>query len=246
MLFSNKPLFTAKEIYKISCTNNGKLLELASLSKSRRKKREENNMHLTDGMIYSEPNGFPILKPYNGTVDLSFQPFTKHRKLEGKGVALHFFMDDYKFSTACNSNLERTTFSLSKFDCLLTPDYSLYVDMPKEMNRHNIFLSRFAGAFWQNCGFDVIPTASWSDVDSFDYCFEGLPSNSVIGVCGTGVKWCHASYQLWQYGMRTMEERISPTNIIVYGSDLEVPGLHTPIKFIQDNITKHHRNEADR
>lgn len=241
MTFSDNTLFDKKEIYKISCSKKGKLQELASLSKSKRSKLEENNMHLTEGMVYSETNGFPILKPYNGSVNLSYQPFTKRQKLDGKGVALHFFMDDYKFSAACDTNLERTTYSLIKFDCLLTPDYSLYVDMPLEMNRHNIFRSRFAGAFWQNCGFNVIPTASWSDADSFNYCFEGLPSNSVIGVCGTGIKWCSASYRLWQYGMRAMEETISPTTIIVYGSELEVPGLHTPIVFIQDYISKHYR-----
>lgn len=115
--------------------------------------------------------------------------------------------------------------------------------MPVQMNKHNIFLSRFAGAFWQQCGLNVIPTASWSNADSFEYCFEGLPKNSIIGVCGTGVKWCSAAYRLWQYGMRALEETLTPTAIIVYGSNLEVPGLHTPLYFIQDNISIFNRRK---
>ena len=228
-------------MYKISCTKTGALSLFSGMSMSRQRKLKQNNMHLTEGMEYSHPNEFPVLRPYNSNFDFEYYPFGSHTKLSGTGQAIHFFQDDYKFATACDKNLERTTYALSKFDCVFTPDYSLYVDMPIQMNKHNIFLSRFAGAFWQNCGFTVIPTASWSDADSFDYCFEGLPSSSVIGVCGTGVKWCQASYQLWQYGMRALEEKISPTAIIVYGSELEVPGLQTPLTFIQDNISKNYR-----
>lgn len=240
MQILEKNLFGAKEMYRLSCTKTGKIKFPDSLSTTQIKKLTENNMHMTVGVECSE-HGFPILEPYRGTLDYDFVAYGNHHKLDGKGSAIHFFVDDYKFSKACDENLDQTTFKLLNFDCLFTPDYSLYVDMPIQMNMHNIYRSRFAGAFWRKHGFDVIPTASWSDADSFSYCFEGLPSHSVIAVCGTGVKWCSASYQLWQYGMRALEETLSPTTIIVYGSGMEVPGLQTPIVFIQDVISKKFR-----
>lgn len=240
-IFQDNSLFHPKEMYKMSCTQNGYLSVFQGLTSSRRRKLKQNNMHLTEGMEFSYPNEFPILRPYCSSVDYAFHAYGSHAKLDGQGQAIHFF--DYKFATACDKNLERTTSLLSKFDCIFTPDYSLYVDMPVQMNKHNIFLSRFAGAFWQQCGLNVIPTASWSNADSFEYCFEGLPKNSIIGVCGTGVKWCSAAYRLWQYGMRALEETLTPTAIIVYGSNLEVSGLHTPLYFIQDNISIFNRRK---
>lgn len=64
---------------------------------------------------------------------------------------------------------------------------------------------------------------------------------SVLAVCGTGHETSNACRMLWEYGMRRMEEELAPTTIIVYGREVEVPGLHTPIMFIPDHITKHLR-----
>ena len=236
-----KTLFNAKDMYLLSCTSSGKQQSHNNLSNHKRRVIEQNNVHLLEGMEFSETNEFPILKAYNGNVNLEFHPFTNHRKLDGTGQAIHFFTHDYKFATACDKHLETTTYKLSKFDCLFSPDYSLFVDVPSQINKHNVYLSRFAGAHWQNCGFNVIPTASWGNADSFEYCFEGLPQNSVIGVCGTGILWNKAASLLWQYAMRTLEEKLSPTLVIVYGMGVDIPGFNTPIINIKDQISKFHR-----
>lgn len=237
----NNTLFEAKDMYLMSCTPTGKLQAHESLSYHKRRMMEFNNMHLMDGMEFSDVNDFPILKAYNGSVNLDFHPFSEHNKLDGKGQAIHFFAHDYKFATACDKKLEATTYKLSKFDCLFTPDYSLFVDVPSHINKHSVYLSRFAGAHWQNCGFNVIPTASWGNADSFEYCFEGLPTNSVIGVCGVGVQWSRSACLLWQYAMRTLEERLTPSLVIVYGIETEIPGFQTPIIYIEDQIAKFYR-----
>ena len=157
----------------------------------------------------------------------------------GKNEAVHFFLNDFEYRDAVWCNLERTTYSLNKFDYLFTPDLSQWRDLPTDFyNRMNVFRSRFIGAYWQKCGFKVIPTASWGDLSSFVYCFEGLPKHSVIAVSGMGNRKNADAFNRWCYGLRRLEEAKVPTKILVYGDEVEVQGLHTEIKFIPCFIQK--------
>lgn len=246
ILIMTSAIFSNKEMYTMSHTLMGREYEFKRLPDVEQLKLKQNNMHLMSGIHFTESNGFPILEAFSNSMDYDFYPYCDYRKLEGKGQGIHFFIDDYKFSVACDAKLEQTTSKLMKFDVVFCPDYSLYVDTSEHINKHNIYLSRFAGAYWQKCGLQVIPTASWSNADSFEYCFEGFPCNSVIGISGVGVKWSRPSYRLWQYGVRALEETLTPSLIVVYGDSLEVPGLQTPMFFIKDQITKNFRYAANR
>lgn len=77
-------------MYLLSCTSSGKQQSHNNLSNHKRRVIEQNNVHLLEGMEFSETNEFPILKAYNGNVNLEFHPFTNHRKLDGNGQAIHF------------------------------------------------------------------------------------------------------------------------------------------------------------
>lgn len=183
-----------------------------------RKRQIFDNMHLADGMTFTQKSGFPMMKAYYGRTDFICVPYTSYKKFEGGNHAIHFFLHNHQFRTAVWNNLEYTTYSISNYDYFFTPDLSLWRDFPTEYyNRQNIFRTRFVGAYWQLCGFNVIPTASWGGLNSFDYCFEGLPSGSVVAVSGVGNRKDARSYSLWCYGLRRLEEDTHPTLIIVYG-----------------------------
>lgn len=234
-------LFSKKDMYIMSCSDSGMNRVMMSLTTAKRRKLKTGNLHLTKGMKFTQTNGFPILDAYTGPTDFTSYPYTMHHKLDGKNQALHFFLDDYKFEEATGKKLEQTTYRLARFDYLFTPDYSLYVDAPIHFNKDNIFKSRFAGAYWQNCGFHVIPTVSWGNVNSFVYAFEGLPQQSVLATCGVGYQHCHASKTLWEYAIQRIEAELSPIELIIYGKPTDIPGIHTPIKFIPDYISTHLR-----
>ena len=87
-----------------------------------------------------------------------------------KGV--HFYIDDYRFERLWNDP-HKYIDRLKLFDCMLTPDFSLYMDMPKAMQIWNIYRSRLIGQIAQDEGIKVIPTLSWSDSQSFKFCFDG-------------------------------------------------------------------------
>ncbi|MBR2195353.1 MAG: DUF4417 domain-containing protein [Salinivirgaceae bacterium] len=238
-------LFSEKEMYVMAHTAKGKPTFIKEPHKGNPMYKYD-NMHLSDGMEMVEYHGLeiPLLKPYTGTTELDYQPYSLWKKLNGEGQAVHFFMNDNEFRTAVWNKLEQTTYNLRKFDVLLTPDFSMYVDLMSFYGLLAVFMTRFVGAYWQKCGYNVIPTASWSNADSFKFAFVGLPQNSVIAVCGVGVSWSPAAVELWQMGLLELEKQVRPIEIIIYGSDkLELPKLHTPVNFIIDNITKNYRND---
>lgn len=102
-------------------------------------------------------------------------------------------------------------------------------------------MARFVGSYWQHCGFDVLPTASWGNADSFNYCFEGLPEQSVIAVCGVGHHKSRAHHELWKEGLRELERQKHPTGIVIYGEEENVEGIHTPMHFLETFINKKFR-----
>ena len=129
---------------------------------------------------------------------------------------IHFYIDDYQFER-CWNNPEKYMEILERFDCVLTPDFSLYLDMPLAMQMWNVYRSRMLGQIWQNYGMNVIPTVSWSTEDSFEFCFDGLPHESTVSVSTIGVKQTEESMLIWKAGMDEMIRRISPSGILLYG-----------------------------
>lgn len=225
-------------------SKDGRLNRMNNIPQRKRRKVIYENMHLMEGMTFTSHNQFPQLDPYIGNVDFEAIPYTERRKHNGANQALHFFLDDYRFRDAIWYNLEHTTYSIRDFQYLFTPDLSLWVDLPTDFcNKENLYRTRFVGAYWQKCGYNVIPTASWGNMDSFKYCFEGLPDNSVMAVSGMGHHHCTSAKKLWFYALRELERQKSPILILIYGKEEDIPGLTTPIKFIPCFISKRLRNE---
>ena len=226
-------LFDIKENYLQACTSSGKLREMMKLSSKARAKAEYNNLHLISGMKITQRYGFPILSPCKDCPDLSCVPYSSRNERGKQHFGVHFFEDDYKFGNPIWNRLDQTTYSLRNRPYLFTPDHSLYVGPLSALNISSIYKSRFEGAFWTLCGYKVIPTVSWGDVDSFGYCFDGLPLHSVLAVCGTGICGNNGAIELWYTGLFEMEMRLHPISIIIYGEEREIPGITTPIKFIK-------------
>ena len=131
-----------------------------------------------------------------------------------------------------------------KNDYLFAPDFSLFVgdDRYQQVNKQDIYRSRFIAAYWQQCGYQVIPTASWGDANSFKYCFEGLPENSVIAVCGIGHNQDKAHKALWNVAVSRLIEEKKPTVLVIYGGkEDDYLQLPVKVKYIPDFINQHLR-----
>lgn len=135
-------------------------------------------------------------------------------------AGVHFFLDDYQFERIW----KRPDFYIEKltnFDCVLTPDFSLYTDMPIAMQLWNVYRSRLIGQIMQDYGLTVILTVSWSYPPSYEFCFDGIPTKSTVAISTIGVRKSKNRIEIWKDGMDAMIERLSPKHILVYGGEID-------------------------
>ena len=146
-------------------------------------------------------------------------PFNYAKTHVNSSKTIHFFIDDYQFERLWERPEEYVSL-LNKFAAVLTPDFSLYIDMPAALKIYNIYRSRLLGQFWQRNGIKVIPTVSWAEEDSFEYCFDGLPREATLAVSTVGIGRNAEAKKLYQDGLDEMIKRLHPQHLIVYGPSI--------------------------
>lgn len=178
------------------------------------------NLHLLS-LVELEESKFqmPIIKAMNEYPEelIGFN-YAKTSKSFSKGI--HFYLDDYQFERVWNQP-ERYAEMLRKFYFVCTPDFSLYTDMPRPMQIYNTYRNRLLGAWWQEKGINVIPTISWSDEESFEFCFNGVEPGGVVTVSTVGVVKYPLAKEMWLLGMEEMLKRLKPSTILIYGKTIE-------------------------
>lgn len=137
-----------------------------------------------------------------------------------KASGIHFYIDDYQFERVWNQPLFYLE-KLAEFDCMLTPDFSLYTEMPIAMKIWNIYRSRLIGQMAQRLGITVIPTVSWCEEETFRFCFDGLPKRSVLSISTIGVKQDEYNFSLWKAGVDEMIKRLKPRTLLIYGGQVD-------------------------
>ena len=130
--------------------------------------------------------------------------------------AVHFFLDDYQFNRVW-TDADRYIPMLQRFKYVLTPDFSLYTDFPKALQIYNHYRKHWLGAYWQMHGINVIPTICWSNRESFEWCFDGEPTQSVVAVSSVGTQNNKEKKQCFMNIIDECVVRLQPTQIIFYG-----------------------------
>ena len=142
---------------------------------------------------------------------------------------VHFFLYDYRFERVWK-NPDNDIEKLSRYRAVLSPDFSMYLEMAPVMQLYNVFRNRWCGAYWASKGLRVIPTVNWGDESTFDFCFEGIEKGSVVAV-STYMASEHDNRcdqkEWFMAGYNEMLRRIDPEKIICY---------NTPFPEMQGNI----------
>ena len=152
-----------------------------------------------------------------------------------KGV--HFYVDDYQFERVWNDP-HKYIDVLSAYDCVLTPDFSLYMDMPISMKIWNVFRSRLIGQLMQDAGLIVIPTVSWAEPATFDFCFDGLPEGGVLSISTIGVKQDKAAFEIWKAGTEELLKRKKPKTLLIYGGEVDFDYGDTKCLYFANAVTE--------
>jgi hypothetical protein len=132
-------------------------------------------------------------------------------------ATVHFFEFDERFDEVWK-NPDAYIDELRQYRQVMTPDFSMYYDMPLVFQLINTFRSRWCGAYWQEQGLTVIPTIGWSDEWSFEFCFDGIETGSVVAVATLGVRDCESGFMA---GFAEMCKTIDPELVICYDQPFE-------------------------
>jgi hypothetical protein len=179
----------------------------------------------------STRNEIPDLQPTDFIPEnLAAWNMPRHRDYAAvSGGALHFFLDDYRFETVWSSP-ERLLSRALAVGASLTPDFSLWRDMPRPAQLWNVYRSRWCGAYWQTNGIQVIPTACWGAPETFDFCFDGIPAGSTVAVSSMGIRSSKEDQSLFRDGLQELIFRAQPKLLLAYGQlrfcdDINLPDV---------------------
>ena len=135
---------------------------------------------------------------------------------------IHFYIDDQKFDGKRSSIWiypSKLLEIICHFSGIICPDFSTYADFPDPIKRWNIYRMNAIGYWIGKQGYQVISNVRWGTEETWEYCFDGNPTNSMLAI-GTVASGIHLikNRPLFEKGLFKMVDILRPHTIIVYGS----------------------------
>ena len=134
---------------------------------------------------------------------------------------INWYIDDYKFDSSRGiwHDYEFALNVIKHFAGVITPDYSTNQDFPYPIKINAVYRMRAFGNWLGKQGVKVINNVRWGTEETYDYCFEGIPKNSIvsIGTVGGGPRKL-IDRDRFEAGLYKMVEVLEPHTILVYGS----------------------------
>lgn len=144
-------------------------------------------------------------------------PFSKAVGRTEYDAWVHFYEDDVSFERLWNHPNKYLPI-LQRYAGVITPDFSVYRDMPLVMQQWNIYRSRAIGHWLQENGIPVIVNVRWGDKRTHELCCMGVPRNAVIAVGSHGSIKLVQERQRFVEGLNSVVNMLEPKTIVVYGT----------------------------
>ncbi len=128
-----------------------------------------------------------------------------------------FYEHDRKFERLWN-NPKQYLAKLKKFKGVISPDFSLYRNMPLCMQMWNTYRNRALATWFAQNGIKVIPNVRFNDERTYQFCFDGIEKNKTVAVGTHGCIKNKVDKAYFKQGLAELAKRLSPKTIIVYGS----------------------------
>lgn len=144
-------------------------------------------------------------------------PFSKAIGRKDYDAWVHFYEDDVSFERLWNQPNKYLPI-LQKYQGVITPDFSVYRDMPLVMQQWNIYRSRAIGHWLQNHSIPVITNVRWSDGRTYELSCTGVPCNATIAIGSHGCIKLLRERQCFSEGLDYVVNNLKPKTIIVYGT----------------------------
>lgn len=174
---------------------------------------------LVEGARFEGKYDIPIIEPLPESVPLpkSLVPFDKRYQTNNYRQWVHCYLFDFRFKQIIY-NTEKQLESIRPFDGFISPDPSLYRDMPIATQIANTYLNRAVGHYMQRMGIPTIANIRWGDDRSFPFAFAGAPHKSIVATSNYGCLRRRENHYWFERGFDEMICRLEPRRIILHGT----------------------------
>lgn len=163
------------------------------------------------------PFGFPNIPAFTDYDSCEWIGFNYAKMCKNpQNMGCHFFLEDYMFARTFNTP-DKYIRILQSFKYVLAPDFSMYADVAMAVNLFNKYRKHWLAAYWVENGINVIPCISWMGKDSYSWCFDGEPKNSVVAISTVGTQGNKECMNTFLDGYLEMLERLTPIKVLVFG-----------------------------
>lgn len=165
--------------------------------------------------------GIPQIRSYTGPYPENYVTFNEMGKAGDYSTCVTFFNEDYILERFW-ANPDRYIDIMKTYMCATQPDFSLKINTPFCVQVANKYRNHALAYKMQVCGIRVIPSPSWSDSTSYDFCFEGYERGGIVIVSALGIYRDERSIRYFKNGFFEMLKRISPDSVIISGEETEM------------------------
>lgn len=151
-------------------------------------------------------------------------PFSKVNRTENFSEYVHFYEHDTVFRDFLKDP-EQYVQALYRFPGIITPDCSLYRDMPLIPQLCNTYLSRAVGCYLQEQGMNVIPNVRWGDERSYQplftevpLAFLGIEKHGIVAVSTYGCIRGNENKRHFHDGFHAMLKYLDPEIVLIHGA----------------------------
>ncbi len=107
---------------------------------------------------------------------------------------------------------------LKKFRGVISPDFSLYRNMPLCMQIWNTYRGRALAHWMQKNGIEIIPNVRFNDERTYGFCFDGIEPFKTVAVGTHGCIKKKDDKVYFKEGLKELVRVLKPKTIVVYGA----------------------------
>lgn len=195
------------------------------------------NARLLECANYSDIWELPLF-PCANAVPTDLHSFRYISPTTDSASWIHFYgFDEYLEDVW--ENPEIWAMQLKRFAGVISPDLSIYRDMPLAQQLYNVYRNRVLAYWFAQQGIPVIPNVRCADKRSYDFVFDGIDRDSTVCVSTSGVLFDREDRNDFSCGFDAMMEALTPKTVLVYGSmppDIFGKHLQGSTLFVQYDI----------
>ena len=182
---------------------------------SKRKIKDVFHAYLVENANYAGKDEIPCIVTSN-LIPKKIISFSKAISRKDYDCWIHFYEHDSEFERLWRNPTVYLPI-IKRFKGIISPDYSLYYDMPLCMQVWNTYRGRALAHWLQENGVEVIPNVRWGDDRTFKTSCLGVENGKTIAVGTHGCIKTLKGRNMFIAGFDYAINKLKPKAVIVYG-----------------------------